>query len=144
MTLRFIGDASADKMLEVQRRIESVAANAFVLSIGGVGVIPGRGPPRVLFVQGHDPSGQLNHLQAQIESAIADVGYDAIDKDFLPHVTIARLNRAEPAVCKQWAARNSDYRCDGILVGSFALLKSTLGPAGAVYEEVQVYPLTVA
>eukprot|EP01031_Cornospumella_fuschlensis_P026044 gene26044-31447_t len=60
---------------------------------------------------------------------------------FLPHVTIARLNRAPKPTLSAWAERNADFNICSQYVDRFVLYRSQLGAGGAVYEEIESFGL---
>lgn len=142
LTLRFIGEVSQDKVLEIQDHLRTISCESFILSFDGVGVIPRRGPPRVLYVNGVELDGNLRNLQKSVETTISNLGYESEEeKGFLPHITIARLNKVSPKLCKAWMERHRGYLCDPVDIEHFSLFKSTLTPSGAFYEEIERYPL---
>eukprot|EP01039_Chlorochromonas_danica_P005125 gene5125-5632_t len=141
LTLRFIGEVSQEKVLEIQDHLRTISCESFILSFDGVGVIPRRGPPRVLYVNGVELDGNLRDLQKSVETMISNLGYGSEDKGFLPHITIARLNKVSTKLCQAWMERHRGYLCDSVNIDHFSLFKSTLTPSGAFYEEIERYPL---
>ena len=59
---------------------------------------------------------------------------------FIPHVTLARTDRATGPVAA-WLATWGELAAGPWTVDAFGLFESRLGHTGAVYEEVVRYPL---
>lgn len=101
----------------------------------------------------------LASLAERVEREIEPLGYPREKRAFFPHLTLARVRddadrptreRIYEAVCPllSKSSRSADYRPE--LVRTFpsfradhlALMRSTLAPGGALYDEVETFPLT--
>lgn len=138
LTLRFVGDMpQGDRRL--RDALRAIEFDPFELAVAGVGVFPGRGPPRVVWA-GLDRSAHLFELQRRVERVAREVGIVAERRRFRPHVTLARIGRgvADDDVTR-FILRHTLLRLPRFEVRSFSLMGSTLHPDGARHREIQRY-----
>lgn len=144
LTLKFLGsvDESLVEQLTaaMQRAVRGV--EPFELRLGQAGTFGGR-KPSVAWVGltgGVDP---LLALQRSVQEEVTPLGFSADARAYRPHLTLARIprdfSRADAASLKAAIAtsrpRPARARCDEI-----ALMRSILGPDGAVYERLASAP----
>ncbi len=60
-------------------------------------------------------------------------------RKFVPHVTLARLNRGSGNIA-DWLARHENLALGPWDTGGFALYESCLTPGGSVYAEIERFP----
>ncbi|MXW29710.1 MAG: RNA 2',3'-cyclic phosphodiesterase, partial [Chloroflexi bacterium] len=117
----------------------------FELSLGGAGVFPPRGAPRVLWVGVGGAVDALSGLRDRVEDSLAEVGVLSDDRAFSPHVTLARVNtrlsRDESQALRD-AVIGLDVRRVAFAVEEVGLYHSDLLPTGAVYTRLVVGPLS--
>ena len=141
LTLRFIGstlpDAAPPLGEAVVRAAEGVAP--FELLLGGAGVFPSRGAPRVLWVGVGGALDALTTLRNNIENALAEAGVPNDERAFAPHVTLARVNARlsrDEAEALREAVAALDVRRIAFAVEEVGLYHSDLLPTGAVYRRL--------
>ena len=147
LTLRFIGSTPPDAAPvlgeAVVRAADGIAP--FELSLGGAGVFPPRGAPRVLWVGVGGAVDALSGLRDRVEDSLAEVGVLSDDRAFSPHVTLARVNtrlsRDESQALRD-AVMGLDVRRVAFAVEEVGLYHSDLLPTGAVYTRLVVGPLS--
>jgi RNA 2',3'-cyclic 3'-phosphodiesterase len=91
LTLRFLGATEEERARRVLERVEpaAAAAPASILPLGPLGLFPGRGAPRVLWVGLALPS-PLRALQQACEEAARAEGFPPEERAFSPHLTLGR------------------------------------------------------
>ncbi len=145
VTIKFVGEVEVRRIEELGRAAEEAAAGVspFELKIEGTGAFPPRGEPRVLWLGVRDASGELARLQARLEEACARQGFRREERDYRPHLTLARLRA--PAGTRTLAAlhRESTFETDAFNVSELVLIRSQLSPAGSVYTVVSRHALKV-
>ena len=137
LTLRFIGEVDRLAAQDIAAALGRVHGAPFTLALGAPGSFDTRGITDNLWI-GVTPQDAIKALNQRIEQALARVGIAPETRAFLPHITLARLNRSAGAI-------------DGFLarvlpattfeVAGFALYESTLGGGGSNYEIVGRYRL---
>jgi 2'-5' RNA ligase len=123
--------------------LEAVTSEPFAFRLQGVGRFPPnpkRGA-RVLWV-GITAPPVLSQLNTQIEHAVNTLGFPPEERDFHPHITLARLKsfKPEPKV-DQFIQTHQRFRSEPIAVSEFHLISSVLSPQGPTYHTEATYPL---
>jgi 2'-5' RNA ligase len=139
LTLRFIGEVDRHRADDIHAALGAVHQPPFEIAVNGIGAFERRGQPGALWA-GVAPAEPLKALHKKVDTALGKVGVAPDERAFLPHITLARLNRSSGPV-------GHFLECSGGL-GSppfttvdFALFESTLTPEGAAYSIVERYPL---
>jgi RNA 2',3'-cyclic 3'-phosphodiesterase len=140
LTLRFIGEITADVAADVDEAMAELRARRFTLQLAGTGVFGGN-KPHTLWI-GVERGPDLVALHNKIERALVRVGLAPEPRRFAPHVTLARLR--EPALDKlgEFLAAHALFRAGPLPIDHFSLIASFPTKAGSVYEDQADYPLT--
>jgi RNA 2',3'-cyclic 3'-phosphodiesterase len=97
LTLRFLGDVSERQVAEIVRTLPNAVScdHPIDAQVGGLGLFPERGSPRVLWIGMRlPPAGSA--LQARCEALARQVGLAAERRPFQPHITLARWRERSP------------------------------------------------
>ena len=140
LTLRFIGKVENGVAEDLDAALGGVSAPAFDLTLSGIGHFGKTDAARVLWA-GTEPNNALDHLQAKIEAAIMRSGLPGEHRRFLPHVTLARLNRAPGLRVEQFVADHNGFKAAPITIKHFTLFSSFLSSSEAIYRPEAEYPL---
>jgi 2'-5' RNA ligase len=142
VTLKFLGEIEAAQAREYAAAIapHALATLAGELPGGGAVVFPPRGPARVLGV-GFAPSPALQSVSAlakNAESAARELGLPGEDRDFHPHVTLARVRRPwPPPDVERFRAQTGRWNFPAWQARSAVLYESRLGPDGATHTPLE-------
>jgi 2'-5' RNA ligase len=146
LTLRFLGDVSADGVEDLKKSVGAVCLNAPVLSLRaeGVGFFPNSRSPRVIWAGINDGAGRLVDLQKQIEVAVQPFTAEPGEKNFTGHATLGRLKNPRPADVRDLAVRAQSL--EKRLFGEWTaqeieIIRSELSPAGARHTSLAVFRL---
>ncbi|MBV9851975.1 MAG: RNA 2',3'-cyclic phosphodiesterase [Armatimonadetes bacterium] len=103
ITLKFLGDVPEMRQPELVAAALPVAARDTLLEIRlrGIGVFPNARRPNVLWV-GVQDNDTLKELAAQLDGALADLGFRRETRAYVPHVTLARIRAAHPLGPEDW------------------------------------------
>ena len=140
LTLKFLGEVKPEFVDQVKEVVRPIAQETqqMQMSVGGFGVFPGPGRPRVLWIGVQEETGSLESLRDELEAAFEPFGFERERRSFTPHLTIGRVkrgaNRREKEAIKE--------RIKVVDVGKLAVFKSPnltlfeseLGPGGATYR----------
>jgi len=141
LTLKFLGDISNHQEAQVKDALSRMEPfEKFTVRVQGFGFFPGAKRPRV-FWAGLDAPPALEQLAAQVESAVAPLGFPPENRLFKPHLTLARFKipRPQPKVEALLAVQNSAL-LGSFEVSEFFLWESRLLPGGAEYHKVARFP----
>ena len=99
LTLAFLGEVApplSEQVTEAMRQpLTGIAP--FRLALGGVGMFPPRGAPRILWLGLIDGARPMITLQAAVARRLNALGVTLEDRAFSPHVTIGRWRDARPS-----------------------------------------------
>lgn len=145
VTLRFLGDMAEDRIAGIVNAMESavIEFEPFSLTVGDIGVFPGKGPPRVIWLGFSEGIGRLEKAHQTLEKALEDtVGIPKEKKSFHGHLTIGRL---KDRVRGDRLRKAMDaYRRGGsvsFFVENIVLFESRLLPQGVRYARLKTVPL---
>jgi 2'-5' RNA ligase len=132
LTLRFLGPSSPDRLARLEPTLERAAATCpqSEAQLGGLGMFPERGRPRVLRV-GIDVEASVLALQQACERAAVAAGFPPESRPFHPHLTLGRFkhNVPRPGLHEPDLGRTP--------LRTLTLFQSELTPSGAVYTPLK-------
>ncbi len=139
LTLKFLGDVPETRVDEIGNAVSEAVAEhrQFEVSTGGFGAFPNSRRPQVLWAGIEGRLEPLMRLQAEVDAALAALGFATETRPFHPHLTLARLDRRMPAGARR--ASLDALESAGTLAGmripvrSVSLVQSILGRGGARY-----------
>ena len=93
LTLKFLGNTTQGSIDNLNEALFNVVKSAKVinLSITGTGAFPVKGRPNVLWLGIKGDIDELKQLTVNINNSLEPLGFITEKRDFLPHVTIARI-----------------------------------------------------
>lgn len=147
LTLKFLGETPREKVASITQALAASTAGIapHELSLGKLGTFGSRGSPRVLWVDLEGDLEQLRRLAEQVERALMPLGFPPENRRFSPHLTLARVrpeSAREVARSLEQAVAAVTAPKAAIEVREVALMLSKLGPGGAVYTQLEAFPLT--
>jgi 2'-5' RNA ligase len=138
LTLRFLGDQIPTTRIEpIITALRGAHFAPFEMRVWGVGRFPQnlRQPARVLWAGIEAPTA-LETLNMDVERALETIEFPPEDRDFHPHITLARLKspKNDPAV-DAFLAEHRQLTGDTVRVTAFYLVESVLTPQGPQYTK---------
>ena len=138
LTLQFLGDVDAQKTASLTGNMQNALDGfpAFCLRLGGLGFFPNARRARVFWAGITGDLASLQRLHEQVQKANLLSGFPAEERDFSPHLTLARLrsNRGLSALLKAVEELGESAADLGELsVTSVDLMKSELSRRGPTY-----------
>lgn len=134
VTLKFLGDAAEDALPGVRSALATVSFAPFVLCAGGAGFFPPKGSPRVFWVGLRRGAGELTRLAAGVQAALEPLGFAPEDRPYRPHLTLARVRRAEKDPWGELSREAAEMDWPACEVRAFTLWESELGASGPRYR----------
>ena len=146
LTLRFLGDVSAERVSALQEAVNAVCAGepALHLRAQGTGFFPNARSPRVIWAGINDSAGHLVELQQKIETAIQPFTPEPGTDRFAGHVTIGRvkfLKRPDTEKLAAHAQAVKDRQFGEWTAHEVELIRSDLSPVGASHTLLAAFRL---
>lgn len=143
VTLRFIGEVSDDQADRYAEVLSNVEVPAFRGVPYGLDVLPSRRSPRVLMLglERTDPMLTLYRAVSDVLESRQPSGLEPEGRTYRPHVTIARLDDADPEAVQSFIRAHENRSYEPFEIDRFVLYESTLTPDGAIHDPVETYQL---
>jgi len=141
LTLRFIGEVDLPLKEAIIEKLSQIEVEEFILPVEGIGVLPIRGQPQVIYAGVASAHPRLFQLQHRLEEALASLGLPLELKTFFPHITLARVSRASPMSVREYIKRHRDFVAPSFKVKNFSLYQTTFTHTGSVYTPKNNFPL---
>jgi 2'-5' RNA ligase len=133
ITLRFFGEIAETVADDLDAELSRVGGPALTLALQGVGAF-GEGDDIQAVWAGVAENPALRQLARRCETAARRTGLKPETRSYLPHVTLAYLNGADPAAVAAWIQAHNLLRSPPFRVDAFGLYSSRLGSEGARYR----------
>ncbi len=141
LTLRFLGDVVENQAQRLVEALEAVRVEPFLLPIGGTGVFPPRGEPKVLWAGLGNAHPRLFQLRQRVDDALLSAGWQGELRSFEPHITVGRAVGVDRSVIDPWLHRHRSFEGPPFRVTAFKLMVSDLRFGGAVHRVHTGFPL---
>ena len=139
LTLRFVGEVERPQAEDLATALTGLTFAPFPVRLRGVGHFETKGRPHAVWAD-VEPSPALVALHKRVEQACRRAGLDPETRKYVPHVTLARLNRGSGPIAP-WLARQGALSAGPWTAEQFTLYESFLRPDGPIYEVVERFPL---
>lgn len=142
VTTKFIGQWPEERLDDIKQALQAMPKpSAFALDIGGLGWFPNPHHPRVFFAGVRAPA-ELGTLAAATQDALAGIGVPREDRDYAPHLTLARISETVDLLpLKRAIAGLPSVDFGRIDVRKFNLYLSAPGAGGSVYSVLEEFAL---
>jgi 2'-5' RNA ligase len=162
ITLKFIGEQKPEQVEAITQRLRRVESDPFEIRVSGYGFFPTANSPRVFWIGIH-AGPQLAQVASDIDAAVGELGIPREERDFSPHLTLARAGRragarsgrnsGDPklragdgpnsifAVLQKRLAAMSEPDFARMAADKFILYQSQLSPTGSRYTKLEHFPM---
>ncbi len=162
-TLMFIGEQKEEKVAEISERLRLDGSAPIEIRMAGYGFFPTPKAPRVFWI-GIQAGPALGALAKQIDDVTSELGIPREEREFSPHLTLARAgghgkrgsgdpkwrkgdgtNSVFAVLQKRLAAMGApdsgqpDF--GNMTADKFILYQSRLSPAGSKYTKLEHFPM---
>ena len=139
LTIRFLGEVEEVEVDRIRHSLDDAdLGEAFPMAWGGLGAFPRASRASVLWIGVARAEQRLADLAEGVEDALASAGFDAEDRPFRPHLTIARMRPPEDV---RSITRGEPFPDVAMRVDRVTLYQSRLGRGGARYETLDEFAL---
>lgn len=140
LTLKFLGNVEEKRIPELTQALRAVDYLSFTMQAQGLHCFPHCGKPRVIWAGLKQGAEQSEALSQEVNESLAPLGFEPDTKPFQPHYTLGRVKKLAkeeipPCLARavtEWPAFTADR---------FVLWQSQTLPDGAVYTELESFPL---
>jgi RNA 2',3'-cyclic 3'-phosphodiesterase len=143
VTVKFLGGTWPRMLDDVRGAISATAESvpAFETRLTALGVFPGPGRARVVWVGLDDPGGRFAAIASGLDEGLAE-HFAPESRAFTPHLTLARLT--PPRSLREFAPDlvGAEVGSDPWAVRELVLYRSHLSPLGATYEALERFRLS--
>ncbi len=138
ITMRFAGDIGDAEASSFADALSNIDFDSFNIELSGLGSFGGN-KPRAIWA-GLKPCAQLDLLQKAHERAARIAGLPPEKRNFVPHITIARLRNVSPFHVAEYLARYGGFLSSPFEVSRFVLFSSRPNQGGGPYLVEELYP----
>lgn len=145
VTLKFIGEVPPERVEPIRAALGAIAPRPPIeLRFAGLGFFPSELRPSV-FWAGIDGGAPLRELAADIETQLAPVGVAREEREFHPHLTLARFDASSEHSLGPLRAAAGEFAASEfgrVTADEFHLYRSVLKSTGAEYTRLATYRLS--
>ena len=148
LTLKFLGAVPQENVAAIRDALAPTVQGIppLALSLAEVGTFGDRRGPRVLWVGMQGDLEPLGRLQRRVDKALEPLGFPPERRAFSPHLTLARvpdrMGRDERQPLRELAKATPVPSAPAVTIRELSLMRSILGPGGAVYERLAAFPFS--
>lgn len=144
LTLKFLGEISEAQTKQVVETLGQIEPfEPIPVEVKGFGFFPSSHRVRVLWAGVKVPA-TLGDIAKRIEQRLEKIGFAREDREFSPHLTLARFQVPRPQPALETAFAGMPAEALGNFVASeFFLFESKLSPQGAQYRKLMRFPRVV-
>lgn len=140
LTMRFLGNVPEDKIDRVKEAVRrsGKTLSPYDLQVKGIGAFPNLGYIRVIWAGVGRGKDETVALRRELDGSLAERGFPPKDKDFVPHVTLARMRsaKAKERIVKR-IKEMSDKDFGTCRADAIELKKSKLTREGPIYTTLE-------
>jgi RNA 2',3'-cyclic 3'-phosphodiesterase len=145
ITLKFFGETPEDNVMDIIKALENInkasGIRIFTLQCSGLGIFGSQYNPRVIWLGINDIS-FLKQLESMVSKAILPLGYESDRQNFVPHLTLGRINFLNDKKYFQYIMDGvRSYSSKPQKISAFHLYESKLRPSGPEYSILSSYSL---
>ena len=138
ITMRFAGDITDAQANHFADALADIRFDSFDIELNGLGSFGGN-KPRALWAA-IKPAPALDVLQKAHERAARLAGLPPETRNFVPHITLARLRNVSAYAAAEYLARHGGFYSAPFSVGRFVLFSSRPNHGGGPYLVEEGYP----
>lgn len=140
ITLKFLGAVGTNQLKNLQKGLHTVEQlSSFEIKVGGIGTFGNPKSPRVLWA-GVEKTNALQTLQETVENCSTHAGFSKENREYNPHITLAKKYDGEAAY-ETIAAIKNEYTAEQTMQVNEIVIYQIFPSRNPKYEIVQSYNL---
>tara|TARA_B100001250_G_scaffold165625_1_gene142564 strand:+ start:1515 stop:2093 length:579 start_codon:yes stop_codon:yes gene_type:complete len=143
LSVKFIGqtpESSIDEIIECVSKITS-SIKPFSVEVSGTGCFPTITRPKTLWLGVSGEVKSLMNMVKEIENKLFKIGFSKEKKEFIPHITVARISYPQNVIPDINIFLKSSYDVIDLEIDRVQFFSSELLPNGAIYSLLKTFPL---
>ncbi len=143
ITLKFLGETDESMLPKIKDVMNNIALNItpFEINFEKLGVFPNRHAPKILWTGINNGKDILKTIQQNLEYEMNKLGFDFDDRDFSPHLTLARIkNLRGTKAMMDVVTSHSNFITKNCSVKELILFQSVLHKTGPEYTKLYLSP----
>jgi len=147
LTLKFLGNIDTDLVVKITAALEEAcrSVSPFPVELSGLGVFPNARRVQVVWVGLKGEVEKLDRLQKGLDAVLAPLGFQAENRPFTPHLTLARVREEagpeERQALGQLVTAAVPEGGGSFKVEAVQLMKSQLTRNGPIYTRINAVEL---
>lgn len=144
LTLKFLGSTPEESLDDIENAVREAVSGfrKFYFSLGDLDAFPSARRARVVWIGVHHGASELVELSQTIERALIALGFEPENKEFKPHITLARVKAPKSIEDTLNEFQDDSFTGRLVNVDGVTIFKSTLKRTGAEYESLRYIPLS--
>lgn len=141
ITLQFLGYCPREQVADISAQLKRAAEDysSFEFRLDTLGAFPSPKRPRVFWMGVSEGKEAISRVQKRVEELLEPLGFQPEERDFHPHVTIARFKVPEDLREAISTVNANTIYSKGIEAQGIVLFLSQLTPKGAHYSQVEKF-----
>ncbi|MCS7004405.1 MAG: RNA 2',3'-cyclic phosphodiesterase [Cytophagales bacterium] len=136
VTLKFIGNFDEERISLLQNALcEHLQEYRESFQLRGLSVFSSLGQPNVLYIKVSDSKSFLKQKATAIEKVCSDFGVPAAKREFVPHLTLARIKSVNSSFY-ELLHKHKNTLFSVVSFYTIAIFESLLTPEGAIYLKI--------
>lgn len=142
ITLKFLGRTDERSLAKLSDHLSQMASelSPAALRLNATGIFPNRNRPRIFWIGVDDPLSVAGAAATRIETVTRDLGFEADDRRFTPHITIGRVRDHTTVRDAADSHLNAQIEPVEFKLDALVVYESKLLPTGSVYSVVSRFP----
>jgi 2'-5' RNA ligase len=141
VTVKFFGEIPESGLSVLGNVLQAAAGDRLPIQLRGVGAFPDLREPQVIWVGVRDQGDGLKLLHRRLNDACYTLGYEADNRKFRPHITVARIRQSKAYPIARELTPVLDTLFADFEASVLTLFRSDLGPDGAEYTVLRTIAL---
>ncbi|MFH1760547.1 MAG: RNA 2',3'-cyclic phosphodiesterase [bacterium] len=140
ITLKFLGWVDEMKLKEIKKTVKKLGSRTspFEIEVNSLGGFPSRHNPKILWAGIGKGREETEKFANELEEELVESGFEKEAKKFHAHVTLCRTKEKGGSMeTKNFIKELSNYKFGSFWANSISIIKSTLKPAGPIYETLE-------